>query len=160
MERVTLLRERFSLDDIDEELVAQGLLTFLFVHRLFEHTLSRTGLSFGEFIVLMHLRNRREELNLNQVKNNVLVFSSASITKIADKLVAGRLITRRVNPGSRREKLIKTTPAGNKTITKLIDDIKSQDKLLTRNLTADEKRLMVKMSDAILRNAVKLAKDL
>jgi len=160
MDRTTLLKGRFFLDDIDEELVAQGLLTFLFVHRLFEQMVGGFGLSFGEFIVLMHLRNRKDELNLNQVKNNVLVFSGASITKIVDKLVGSGLITRRVNPSSRREKLIKATPAGNKMITTLIGDIKSQDKLLTKGLAADGKRLMVKWSDAILKNALKLAKDL
>ena len=153
-----MLRERFSIDDIDEEVVSYGVVGFLLIHRLIERTVERRGVSFGELMVLMHLRGRKEEIILNHVKQNLIVFSGASITKIVEKLVAGGLITRRVNPASRREKLIKATPAGKRMIAKLVKELKTLIKSVTKGFTVGEKRRLIRDMRSILGNALEVDK--
>ena len=159
MGSISHMKKRFSLDDIDQELIAQGLLTFLYVNNLLVQLMAELGLSLGECLVLMDLRNRKDELNLNQVKNNLMVFSCSSITKMVDKLVGNGLITRRVNPTSRRERLIQATPSGRKTVALIVEVAKRQDKQLTKSLSLQEKKLMIKWLNLILHNAMDVAKD-
>ena len=149
-----MLKERFSLETLDEEVVTYGLTSFLLVHRLIERITENVGMSFGEFAVLMHLRGRKAEINLNHLKSNIIVFSGASITKIIDKLFRNGYVTRRVNPDSHREKLIRITPAGKKNIAKIMIDVKNLNVEMTRGFTDADKKRLLKDLMHVLRNGM------
>lgn len=152
-----MLKERFGYDDINEEVVGHGVISFMLIHRLIERVVEKSGVSFGEFMALMHLRGRKEEINLNRLKQGLIIFSGASVTKIAEKLVLGGLITRRVNPSSRREKLIKATPAGRRMIDSLAGNLKKLNKEVVKGFSAAQKRQMLDICKAVLQNAMEAA---
>ena len=153
-----MLKGRFGYDDINEEVVGHGVISFMLIHRLIERVVEKSGVSFGEFIVLMHLRGRKDEINLNQLKQGLIIFSGASITKIVEKLVMAGFITRRVNPTSRREKLIKATPTGRKIIEKLANNLKKLNEEVVKGFDAAQKRQMLTICESVLRNALEAAK--
>jgi DNA-binding MarR family transcriptional regulator len=149
-----MLKERYSLETIEEEIVVYGLTSFLLLHRLIERFTENEGMSFGEFAVLMHLRGRKSEINLNVLKSNVIVFSGASITKIIDKLFRNGYVKRRVNPGSRREKLVKITPAGKKTVARLAAEFSKLSDGVTDGFSAADKKRLLKDLGQLLRNGM------
>ncbi len=143
MTKMNVLEENFKLSDMDSKLFAYGFVTISLAVSNMEDFLGKYGLSMGEFSMMWHLRGVKDELNLKQVKENTLIYSGASITKVADKLVQKAYITRRENPASRREKLVKITPAGAKVISKAVNDAKKVYAGYFKNLSANDKRALL-----------------
>ncbi len=153
------LRERFGYTDINEDVISHGVICFLFIHRLIERVVEKEGLSFGEFMVLLHLRGAKNEKNLGQVKHGLLIFCGASVTKVVEKLVKKRLISRRINPESRREKLIKATPDGRRMINKLVRKLRSLNDAVLEGFSLPQKQQMRAICNAVLSNAIKVSEN-
>jgi DNA-binding MarR family transcriptional regulator len=83
-----------------------------------------------------------------------MMYSGASITKVADKLLHKGYITRRENPLSRREKLIKVTPAGERIANKVLADVKKAFKPVVKGLTASERNQLLKFLKVLLDNVL------
>jgi len=150
-----MLKERFGYDDVNEEVVGHGVISFMLIQRLIERVVEKSGISFGEFMVLMHLRGAKGEMNLNQVKQGLIIFSGASITKVVEKLVNNGYVTRRVNPASRREKLIKATSAGRRLIERLVNGLKELNENVLEGFSPAEKSEMLVICARVLQNAIK-----
>lgn len=156
MAKTNGLEESLQLGDMNTKVFAYGFVTLSLMSSAVEDFLGRYELSMGEFTVLWHLRNKKEELNLKQVKENTLIYSGASITKVADKLLHKGYITRRENPASRREKLVKATPAGVKLCTKVLGDVKKVFSEFLVGLSATDKRQLVNYYKVLFENVLKM----
>lgn len=139
-----MIEERLNLKDIDGNILFHGAIVFALVTRAGERILKGYGLSTGEFAVLMHLNATKEEINLSQVKHNTFLFSGASITKVAEKLLNKGFITRRENPKSRREKLVKVTPSGEKFTTKVLQAYRENYPKVLKGLSQSSKERLLK----------------
>jgi DNA-binding MarR family transcriptional regulator len=151
-----LIEERLNIREIDANILFHGCITFALVNRLAEDILRKLGLSSGESAVLLHLNAQGKEINLSQVKQNTFLFSGASITKVAEKLMRKGLITRRENPKSRREKLVKITPAGEKLVTKVLLSYKAQYPKVLDNIPSSSKDRLLKDLKTIFNNVMAL----
>ena len=141
--KINVLEDNFQLSDMDTKVFAYGFVTTSLAVSVMENFLGRYGLSMGEFSMLWHLKGAKNELNLKQVKENTLIYSGASITKVADKLVHKGFITRRENPASRREKLVKITPSGSKLCGKVLGDSKKVYAGFFKGLSGTDKRSLL-----------------
>ena len=139
-----MIEKRLNLKDIDANILFHGVIVFALVNRVAERILKKFGMSTGEFAVLLHLNATKEEINLSQVKQNTFLFSGASITKVAEKLLNKGFITRRENPRSRREKLVKVTSSGEKLTAKVLQAYKSNYPKIMEGLSQSAKDRLLK----------------
>jgi len=147
-----MIEERLTLENSDEKVMVTGATAFsLYMHNA-EKLAVASGLSYGDIIVLRHLHGRKEEINLRMLKESVMMLSGASITKITDKLVQKGYINRRENPKSRREKLIKITPAGEKAFAKLNKEVLMLSDKATKGFSSAEKNRLFNDLKVILTN--------
>ena len=109
---VEMLDKVVDLGNQNERVMATGAVAFFIYLHQAEKAASKFGLGFGDMIVLKHLDSRKDEIILRQLKDNIMMLSGASITKIIDKLFSLGYTERRENPDSRREKLVKITASG------------------------------------------------
>lgn len=151
-----MIEERLNIVDIDTNILFHGSIAFALVTRAGERILKEHGLSSGEFAVLMHLNAHKTEINLSRVKQNTFLFSGASITKVAEKLLHKGCITRRENPKSRREKLVKITSAGEKLTVKVLKAYKVQYPKVLHNLSSSAKERLLKDLKIIFNNIMDL----
>ena len=147
-----MIEERLNLKDIDGNILFHGVIVFALVNRAAERILKGYDLSTGEFAVLMHLNATKKEINLSTVKQNTFLFSGASITKVAEKLLNKGFITRRENPRSRREKLVKVTPSGEKLTTKVLQAYKENYPKIMKGLSQSSKDRLLKDLKIIFSN--------
>jgi len=147
-----MIEERLNLKDIDANILFHGAIAFVLVTRAGERILKGYGLSTGELAVLMHLNATKKEINLSQVKQNTFLFSGASITKVAEKLLNKGFITRRENPRSRREKLVKITPSGEKLTTKVLQAYDENYPKVMKGLSQSAKERLLKDLKIIFEN--------
>ena len=152
-----MLDDYVKLRGLDETLCGSGIIAFALVTRNFEKTMMRFGTSFGEFAILWYLSNMKEEINLSQVKQNTFLYSGANITKVTEKLVQKGFINRRENPVSRREKLVKITPAGNKFVSRVMSKIRKMYGSILKSLTVNSKEKCLKDLNIILGNMIEMA---
>jgi DNA-binding MarR family transcriptional regulator len=147
-----MIEERLSLENSDEKVMVTGATAFsLYMHNA-EKLAAATGLSYGDIIVLRHLHGRRDEINLRTLKENVMMLSGASITKITDKLVQKGYIHRRENPKSRREKLIKITQNGEKAFARLNKEISTLNEKAVKGFSSADKNSLFSDMKVILTN--------
>lgn len=151
-----MIEERLNIVDIDANILFHGSIAFALVTRAGERILKGRGLSSGEFSVLLHLNAHKKEINLSMVKQNTFLLSGASITKVAEKLMHKGYITRRENPKSRREKLVKITTAGEKLTAKVLQAYKAQYPKVLRNLSSSAKERLLKDLKIIFNNIMDL----
>jgi len=144
--------KRLKLDELNIRVLAFGYFTFALFEQVATDVISHYDLNMGEFTVLWLLRNSKKEINLKMVKEGTLKYSGASITKISDALIARGYITRRENPSSRREKLVRATPAGMKVANQALADIDKLSGPLMKGLSATESRDLLKSLKAIFEN--------
>jgi DNA-binding MarR family transcriptional regulator len=135
-----VIEERLVLENLNEKIMVTGTTACHLYLQHAEKAAGVLGFSFGEMVVLRHLRGRKEEMNLRTLKENVLMLSGASITKITDKLVRKGYIKRRENPASRREKLVKITPKGEKVFSKLMEEIHQLNTIVLKGFTVADKK--------------------
>ena len=134
-----MIEEKLSFENLDEKVMVTGATAYsVYMHNA-ETLAAAEGLSYGDIIVMRHLHGRKEEINLRTLKESVMMLSGASITKITDKLVTKGYIHRRENPKSRREKLIRITPNGEKAFAKLKKEIFALNEKALKGLTAADK---------------------
>lgn len=82
--------------------------------------LSEYGMTIGKFNILMAVRYVGKEEGVSQVAiKDRLIVSAGNITTLAEKLVKDGLISRKQNPESRRENIIKITKKGTDLIEKI-----------------------------------------
>ena len=85
-----------------------------------ERYLLQYGLSAVQFNLLMLAAYKNEDNRLNQVElSKHLIASASNITKLVEKSVRCGLITRKINPQSRRENIICITKKGQALIDKV-----------------------------------------
>ena len=159
MEKAGKLENSFELPDLDSKVFAYGYVAFSIARDLVEDFVGRYGLSIGEHTMLWHLRVTKGEVNLKEVKDSTYVYSGASITKVADKLLHKGYITRRENPASRREKLVKITPAGTKVCVQVLKNIRKVYGSFFSAFPATEKRKMLKHFSTFLDTVLKLREE-
>ena len=147
-----MIEEKLTLENPDEKVMVTGATAFsIYMHNA-EKLGAASGLSYGDIIVLRHLHGRKEEINLKTLKENVMMLSGASITKITDKLVQKGYIHRRENPKSRREKLVRITPNGEKAFAKLKKEVFALNDKATKGLASTDKSRLFSDLKAILAN--------
>ena len=109
-------------DDVDEDVnaVTSAVLT---ASRLLVAVSARSlaaaeeRVTLPQFRMLVVLAGRRE-LNLAALAEALAVNPSTAL-RMVDRLCAAKLVTRRVNPASRREVVLRLTPAGRQ----VVDDV-------------------------------------
>ena len=146
--------KQLGLDAMNIRVLAFGYFTFALFEQVVADVIARYGLNMGEFTVLWLLHNSKKEINLTQVKEGTMKYSGASITKIADLLLEKGYITRRENPRSRREKLIRATPAGEKTAVQALAEIDKLNGPLMKGLSGTERRDLLKSLKVIFENII------
>ena len=94
--------------------------------------LSKYGLSPAKFNLLIVVQYQGGNNGISQVAiSERLIVSAGNITGLVERLVKEGLLTRRQNPRSRRENIIKTTPKA----AKLIEDLWPGYDALVKKLT-------------------------
>ena len=152
MGKAEILEETLQMDDVNTKVFAYGFITLNLTVTAVENFLGQYGLSMGEFTVMWYLQGVKEEINLKAVKEGTLIYSGASITKVADKLLHKGFITRRENPASRREKLVKSTPAGMKLCSKVLNESKKVFGDFVAGMSAPDKRQLLNLYKIIFGN--------
>jgi DNA-binding MarR family transcriptional regulator len=151
-----MLEQRLNLTDIDSKVIFTGVVTFALIMRIGEKKLKEFDLSLGEFGVLLTLNSHKKEINLSTVKQNAYLFSGASITKVAEKLLTKGYITRRENPKSRREKLVRITPSGEKLIEKIMQVLSTLYPAVLEGVKESTKSRLLKDINDIMANVVEM----
>lgn len=114
-----------------------------------EKYLASYDLSAVQFNLLMLVAYQNAGKGLNQVElSKRLIASASNITKLVEKSVRAGLLTRRMNPQSRRENIICITPAGQKLVDKVWPGYDRLVKGLTEKIPAKSRPQM----EQILRN--------
>jgi DNA-binding MarR family transcriptional regulator len=155
-EETAMIEDRIKVEGIDELIIFYGVTGFALTMRIAEKLLREYDMSLGEYAVLLQLSSRKEEINLSQVKENTYLFSGASITKVAEKLLNKGCITRRENPKSRREKLVKITPAGDKILAKVLRMFRSRYPEVLKGLSPAYKDKFLKELKNIFANVIEI----
>ena len=151
--------ERLALENQNQKVMSNGAVTFFLYLNKAEKYAGEYGLSFGDMVVLRYLYGLKDEINLSQLRDGVMMLSGASITKITEKLVQRGVLARRENPKSRREKLVKITPKGRKLYARLMKQIHKLNTRATKGLNSAEKSRFVKVLNAIQGNLINLGMD-
>jgi DNA-binding MarR family transcriptional regulator len=151
-----MLEKRLNIKDLNSNVIFHGVVTFALVMRYGEKKLREFDLSLGEFGVLLTLNGHKNEVNLSHVKKNAFLFSGASITKVAEKLLTNGYITRRENPKSRREKLVKITPSGEKILERILQLFNTLYPDILDGLKDPAKTRLVKDLKVIMANVLEL----
>jgi DNA-binding MarR family transcriptional regulator len=151
-----MIEERVKTDDINELIVLYGVISFALTMRIAERLLKEYKMSLGEYSVLLQLGAAKKEMNLSQVKQNTYLFSGASITKVAEKLLNKAYVTRRENPASRREKLVKITATGEKALAKVQRTFKSRYPSLLNGFSPNAKDRLLKDLKAYFTNVMEM----
>lgn len=95
-ERTRLLQNLFS--------------TYACLYAQLQHRLDKTGLTIPQYNALIQLfRAYPEPLTAGQLKERML-FPNTDLTRLGDRLLQKRLISREVNPQNRRQIYLRLTP--------------------------------------------------
>jgi DNA-binding MarR family transcriptional regulator len=147
-----MIDDRLYAKDLDESIIAYHIVGGGLLIRMFEKIMSQYDLSTGEYAVLRHLTNQKSEMNLRAVKEATFLLSGASITKVTEKLYKKGFITRRENPLSRREKLIKITPTGEKMADSMLKETRKLNGTILAGLNQSAKEKALKALRQISQN--------
>ncbi|WP_330193243.1 MarR family winged helix-turn-helix transcriptional regulator [Pseudarthrobacter sp. J64] len=112
------------------------------LERELQMVFSRHGLQRGEFDILATLRRTDTEgtgLTAGELAEHTMVTSGA-ITNRLDRLVAKQLVTREVDPNSRRTIRVALTASGRKVIDAALQDHVANEERLLAALDARERR--------------------
>ncbi len=151
-----MLESRIKIKDLDETIIGLCIIDGGLLARKFEKIMAHRGLTFGDFSVLRQLYVDKGEMNLRSVKSATILFSGASITKVTDKLVKKGYINRRENPLSRREKLVKITPSGERLAEDVIRDARKQYGAILAGLNRPAKEQTAKALKLMTRNILEM----
>ena len=113
-------------------------------HR-FAHAVEGEGVSVAEWVVLRLLHDVAS-LPPSQLAAR-MGMTKGAITKLADRLVAKHLVTRRPNPDDRRAHALVLEPAGRALVPRLAALADANDALFFGDLAAEERRQL----DTLLR---------
>lgn len=110
--------------------------------------LAQYKLSPAKFNLLMIVRHQGGEEGITQVAiSERLIVSAGNITGLVERLVKDGLITRKQNPKSRRENIIKITPKAEKLIDSLWGGYDTLVKDLTNLVSQKDQAILTKILD-------------
>lgn len=75
--------------------------------------------------------------------------SASTVTRLADRLAAGRLLRRAENPASRREVLLSITPSGRRLVERVIDHRRALMRQILSQMNVIERDAAVRALDAL-----------
>lgn len=118
--------------------------------RSLEDAMAPHGISLGEFDVLATLRRNGRGAQLSpSVLARVAMVTPGGMTSRLDRLEAGGLIVREVDPGDRRASLVSLTPAGRKLADRALEDLVAAENQLFAVLSDPERERVDRILDKI-----------
>lgn len=75
---------------------------------------------------------------------------TSSVTRVCDRLVRARLLTRRVNADNRREVVLEVTPAGRRVVAQVLDVRAAEARRILRALPAQARRDIARLAPMLV----------
>lgn len=108
------------------------------------------GIGFPEQLVLMHLRAHGSS-NQESIAT-LLDIDKGAVAKTIAKLEDKGLVTRKVNPENRREKLVSTKPAAEDVLETMRSNYQDFEQRMFEGLSNEEQQLMIELVGRVARN--------
>ena len=119
---------------------------------MFQHFAASVGaaeITPGQFGVLTVINNNP---GLSQTQlGNALGIDRSTVVAVIDRLEARGLVTRAVSPSDRRSHALRLSDEGARLLPRLEDLVRSHERHIARDLSADEKQRLIQLLDRIAR---------